>query len=181
MRAVGQVALVSAATNLAATLFEDGWSLHALAKIPVEHDTDGNLFIKLTREGGKMTVQRLQLLLACALLIVDEGPCLDKAVLEALIAFLREKGWTGRLLIMGDLQQIPPVIVKGSRKQIVEASIVSSREFPAMRKFRLTKQYRAAEDEPWAASVRGLGDGSAPSLADHPGADAAKGISMVCT
>lgn len=179
VRAEGAIALVTAATNLAATLFEGGWSLHALAKIPIEKDRNGNLFIKMVRQGGAMTPQRLALLQECALLVVDEGPCLDKAVLEALLDFLREQGCTMRVLICGDLRQIPPVVAGGSRQQIVEASIVSSHEFSRMRKFRLTTQYRAAADDAWAADVRALGDGTATTLPKHRDADMAKGVSVV--
>ena len=179
VRAAGAVALVAAATNLAATLFDGGWSLHALAKIPVEKDSNGNLFIRMAREGGTMTPQRLALLQGCSLLIVDEGPNLDKSVLEALLDFLREHGCNMRVLICGDLRQIPPVVQGGSREQIIEASIVTSHEFPTMAKFALTQQYRAASDDEWAADVRGLGNGTAPTVPHHPDADKAKGVSIV--
>ncbi|MEC8424266.1 MAG: hypothetical protein VX000_10850, partial [Myxococcota bacterium] len=46
-----RTALVSAATNLAATLFEGGWSLHALAKIPIDKDRNGNLLITESQDG----------------------------------------------------------------------------------------------------------------------------------
>ena len=173
LRARGQIALVSAASNLAATNFERGWSLHALAKLPIDADNDGNITIKL-KPAGNLTLERLALFKAAALIVIDEGPALKCEVLEAFIQMLEEHRCQVRLLIVGDVQQIPP-IAGNSREETVEASLVSNPTYAEATKFLLSKQYRAASDEPWAAAVRALGDGSAPAVEGHPFNDDAAG------
>ena len=73
--------------------------------------------VSSARVSRERTEERAQ-----ALVVVDEGPSLAKSVLEALIDFLVEHGVRTRLLIVGDVQQIPP-IYGNSREETVEASI----------------------------------------------------------
>jgi hypothetical protein len=173
LRARGQIALISAASNLAATNFERGMSTHALGMLPVDADENGNTTIKL-RPSGTLTPERLALFRAAWLIVIDEGPSLNKCVIEALIDCLREHGCNVRLLIVGDVQQIPP-IYGNSREETVEASIVSSREFAEWVQLRLTKQYRAASDPEWGEQNRKLGNGTADMLPHHEFNEAAGG------
>ena len=173
LRARGEIALVCAASNLAATNFERGMSFHALGMLPVDADADGNTTIKL-KPGGTLTPERLALFRAAALIVIDEGPSLNKCVIEALLNCLVEHSCQVRLLIVGDVQQIPP-IYGNSREETVEASIVASADFPQWAQLRLTKQYRAASDPEWGEQNRRLGDGTADMLPDHEFNDAAGG------
>ena len=148
-------------------------SFHALGMLPVDADADGNTTIKL-KPGGTLTPERLALFRAAALIVIDEGPSLNKCVIEALLNCLAEHSCQVRLLIVGDVQQIPP-IYGNSREETVEASIVASADFPQWAQLRLTKQYRAASDPEWGEQNRRLGDGTADMLPDHEFNDAAGG------
>ena len=165
--------LVCAASNLAATNFERGMSFHALGMLPVDADANGNTTIKL-KPGGTLTPERLALFRAAALIVIDEGPSLNKCVIEALLYCLAEHSCQVRLLIVGDMQQIPP-IYGNSREETVEASIVASADFHQWVQLWLTKQYRAASDPEWGEQNRRLGDGTADMLLDHEFNDAARG------
>jgi len=102
------VALVSAATAKAATLFRDGHTLHELGGIPIDTDADGHTVIRLKREGGSLTEQRLELLVAADLIVIDEVSSLHKRIIEAFIDMLRAKGSRARVLLSGGFEQIPP-------------------------------------------------------------------------
>ena len=173
LRARGQIAMVCAASNLAATNFERGMSFHALSMLAIDSDENGNTTIKL-KPGGTLTRERLALFRATALIVIDEGPSLNKCVIEALINCVIEHSCKVRLLIVGDVQQIPP-IYGNSREETVEASIVSSANFHDWAQLRLTKQYRAASDPEWGDQNRLLGNGTANMLPNHDFNDAAGG------
>ena len=173
LRARGEIALVCAASNLAATNFERGMSYHALGMLAVDADENGNTTIKL-KPGGTLTPERLALFRAAALIVIDEGPSLNKCVIEALVNCLIEHSCEVRLLIVGDVQQIPP-IYGNSREETVEASIVSFADFHEWAQLRLTKQYRAASDPEWGEQNRRLGNGTADMLPNHEFNDAAGG------
>ena len=59
--------------------------------------------IKL-RPNGTLTPERLALFRAASLIVIDEGPSLNKCVIGALIDCLREHSCNVRLLIVGDVQ-----------------------------------------------------------------------------
>jgi hypothetical protein len=179
VHASGGVALVSAATAKAATLFRDGHTLHELGGIPIDTDADGHTLIRMKREGGSLTEQRLELLVAADLIVIDEVSSLHKRVIEAFLDMLRTKGSCARVLLVGDFQQIPPVVKSSARVQVFEASLRSSHEYADAAKFKLTVQYRAAEDPEYAASVRAFGDGSLDAIKGHSGNDAERGVRVV--
>jgi hypothetical protein len=169
LRSRSKIVLVSAATNLAATNFERSMSTHALAMLGIDGDEDGNTTVKLRREGGTLTPERLALWKASTLIIIDEGVNLKKTIIEAIINALENYRCNIRLLIVGDVQQIPPIAGRNSSaEETIEASLVHSLCFRDMTKLLLTKQYRAAKDEEWADEVRRIGDGSSPPVKDHP-------------
>jgi hypothetical protein len=73
LRSRSKIVLVSAATNLAATNFERSMSTHALAMLGIDGDEDGNTTVKLRREGGTLTPERLALWKASTLIIIYTG------------------------------------------------------------------------------------------------------------
>jgi hypothetical protein len=98
----GGVALVTAATNLAATNFADASTLHQLVGLGRDDRADdGNVTIKTKREGGKMSDDRLALLRAAWVIVVDEAPSLHRSIVEAFVRFLRTHGCCCRVLLAG--------------------------------------------------------------------------------
>lgn len=175
----GGVALVAAPTAKAATAFKDGHTLHELAGIPIDTDADGNVIIRTKREGGRLTEQRLELLRAADLIVVDEAPSLHKRVIEAFIYLLRTHGCHTRVLRMGDFQQIPPIVRENAREFVFAASLRSSHIYANATVFTLTKQYRAAEDPEYADMLCRFGNGTLPPIAKHPDNDEDQGVRMV--
>ena len=123
-RSTGNIALGSASTALAATLYDDFETTHSLFKFPVvdEADKEPN---EPTRCELHNNPQRMELLLETALFIFDEFPSLDREVFEA--AYKALSGFENKIVIcMGDFRQIAPVVPNGDRHATVDASIKSS-------------------------------------------------------
>jgi hypothetical protein len=164
-RAEGRICLVSAATALAATVHQNGWTTHALTRVPVEPDEFGNYVIKMKPQ-GTMTKDREELIKNTTLMILDEGPSLNRCYIEAVIEYLRGIGCKMRLIVCGDFMQIPPV-VPGKNvgpTLVVDASFASSTDYEGCKILKLTKAYRDAIDGEWAGAVLALGTNEHPEI-----------------
>ena len=97
--------------------------------------------------------QRAGLIHIASLIIWDEAPMANKAVLECVDNILQKIMKTNEpfggkvVLLSGDFRQTCPVIPNGSREDIVDASIRSSYLWPTFQIYRLTIPIRQAEDE----------------------------------
>jgi hypothetical protein len=116
------------------------------------------------------TDPRGELLRDAALIIWDEAPMANRAVLACVEETCRRvmgnnSPFGGKVIILlGDFRQTCPVIRRGSRAQVVDASIKSSPLFTHFEIFRLTEPIRNAEDPEFANFVDGVGDGAGPDI-----------------
>jgi hypothetical protein len=131
---------------------------------------------------------RGELLRQAALLIWDEAPAANRAVLACIDELLRRimgnnLPFGGKVFILlGDFRQTCPVIRRGTRAQVVDASIKSSPLFHHFTILRLTEPIRNAEDLEYAGWVDAIGDGAGPELELkllQPAASAAELIDFV--
>ena len=123
-RSTGKIALGSASTALAATLYDYFETTHSLFKFPIveEADEEPNEPMRCELHNNH---QRMELLLETALFMLDEFPSLDREVFEA--AYKALSGFENKIVIcMGDFRQIAPVVPNGDRHATVDASIKSS-------------------------------------------------------
>ena len=123
-RSQGKIALGSASTALAATLYKDFETTHSLFKFPVvdEQDKDPNLPTECSLSRHP---QRQELLRATTLFVFDEFPSLDREVFEGIYKEMMQ--FNNKVVVcLGDFRQLPPVIEGGDRASIVNASIKSS-------------------------------------------------------
>jgi len=174
-------ARVTAIGNLPATAFENGTTVHKLFNLHAGGDDgDGNYLIDLARNGGSVS-DEVDAMLSderCARLIIDEGVSGDSQLLEAVVLFMRR--YRVRVLIVGDGQQLAPVVPRGSVADVVNRSVLRSTvRHSAKREFVLRRQQRARGDLPWAADCATLATATAPVLADHPFTDARQYASAV--
>jgi ATP-dependent DNA helicase PIF1 len=113
---------------------------------------------------------RGELLRQAALIIWDEAPMANKAVLVCVEETLRRimgnsLPFGGKVLILlGDFRQTCPVVRQGSRAEVVDASIKSSPLFNYFFIMRLTEPIRNAEDPAFANFVDAIGDGAGPEI-----------------
>ena len=133
VRAEGWLALPVASSGVAALLMEGGRTAHSRLKIPVKN-LDATATCNVSR-GDSLA----GLLLAAALIVWDEAVMMHKHAFEAVDRTLRDimasadpslrnVPFGGKVFVMGgDFRQILPVVPRGTRGQIVEASISKSR------------------------------------------------------
>ena len=161
----------TAISNLAATAFIYGGTVHALFNLGIESDSEGNRVVQLEADGGTVTADRDVMLYdpRCACLIVDEGLASVSSLIEGVIEFCTRRNYCLRIVINGDPQQLPPVVPYGSPTDVVLASLLSSWVWQkADAHFTLAVQYRNAADPAWARFLKALATATAPALANHP-------------
>jgi hypothetical protein len=139
-RSHGFIALGCASTGLAATIYEDFYTAHALFDFPVIEDEDRDeseppecMFAK-NRE-------RLDLIMAATVIVWDEFVSNHKELYEA--AHRATEGFRGKVLIcMGDFRQILPVVKRAEAEEVIQACISSSYLWYEFKLLTLTKNMR---------------------------------------
>jgi ATP-dependent DNA helicase PIF1 len=113
---------------------------------------------------------RGKLLKAASTYIWDEGPMSTRDVLACVEEVCRrvnenDRPFGGKVVILiGDFRQTCPVIRRGTKAQVLNASIKASPLWPLFKIFPLTEPIRNAEDRPFADFVDTVGEGAGPSV-----------------
>jgi PIF1-like helicase len=134
-RSEGHICLGCASTALAATVYDDFTTAHDLFCFPVIEEED-----KETNEPIKCNIhlkpQRKELINHTKVIIWDEFFSNNRDLFEA--AYEATDCFKGIVLIcLNDCRQIGPVVQKGNRYDIVNASIISSHLWSKFTKFKL--------------------------------------------
>ncbi|XP_019190330.1 PREDICTED: uncharacterized protein LOC109184747 [Ipomoea nil] len=174
LRSKGQVVLNVASSGIASLLLPGGRTAHSRFSIPIAVNEDPTCNIS---QGSPLA----ELIIKAKLIIWDEAPMMHKHCFEALDRTMRdilrftnpkslEMSFGGKTVVLGgDFRQILPVIPKGSRQEIVQASINSSYLWSNCEVLRLTKNLRlrgisSAEEvaklNSFAKWIADLGDGN---------------------
>ncbi|KAH1086729.1 hypothetical protein GYH30_018296 [Glycine max] len=171
LRADNKIVTMVASSSIASLLLPGGRTAHSKFKIPVPVFEDSTCNI---HQGTQLA----ELLNQTSLIIWDEAPMAHKFCFEALDHSLRDiikhnskdsKIFGGKVMVFGgDFRQILPVIPRGSRSDIVNATINSSYLWDHCQIMRLTKNMRlqnnmqATDQEETAAFaqwITDIGDG----------------------
>ncbi|XP_019168038.1 PREDICTED: uncharacterized protein LOC109163788 [Ipomoea nil] len=173
LRFEGHIVLNVASSGIASLLLPGGRTAHSRFAIPINITEDSTCNIS---QGNDLA----NLIINSKLIILDEAPMMHKHCFEALDRTMRdllrfvnplstEMTFGGKTVVLGgDFRQILPVIPKGTRKDIVGASINSSYLWQNCKVLRLTKNLRlqrlgnddSAEDiNSFSKWIAGIGDG----------------------
>lgn len=140
-RALGRVTLCVASSGIAALLLPGGRTAHSRFKIPLAINESSTCNIKKNSKLAAM-------IRATSLIIWDEVPMQNKYCFEAVDRTLRDVLDVDSLFggiptaFGGDFAQILPVVRRGARAQIVQASLSQSYIWPAIRVRCLTENMR---------------------------------------
>jgi hypothetical protein len=125
LRSQGKIVLCVASSGIAALLLKGGRTAHSRFKIPIPCHESSFCFIPKTSD--------LASLIRCTDLVIwDEAPMQHRHIMEAVDRSFKDVRGSDRpfgglpIVFGGDFQQILPVILKGSRAQVVGASMKSS-------------------------------------------------------
>ncbi|CDO71194.1 hypothetical protein BN946_scf184845.g64 [Trametes cinnabarina] len=143
-RARNSIVIATATSAYAAQLYPGGRTTHSAFKVPVNEHNE-MLLSPIERNSS-----RGELLCEAAVIIWDEAPMANKAVLAC---------------IDDTLQRTCPVIRRGTRAQIVDASIRSSPLWDHFAIAHLFTPIRNAADPEFASFVDSIGDGAGPDVA----------------
>ena len=163
VRAEGKIALCSASSAIAALLLDGGRTTHSRFKVKIPcNDKDYC--------GIKHNTHLAQLIQQTKLIILDEVPMQHHYIIEALDRTLQDiTGQNGKLfggitvLFGGDFRQTLPVIPKGTKEDIVAATLCRSttlwRHIKVMRLNKNERLDRTPESEAFAAWLLEVGSG----------------------
>ena len=141
VRSEGKIALSVASSGIAATLLDGGTTAHSRFKIPIDIDVDSTCNIPAQSPLA-------QLIRESSLVFWDEAVMQHRYVFEAVDRTFRDVRQDDRLFggvvmcFCGDFRQILPIIPKGTRGQIVAASLKNSSFWQHIRVLRLTDNMR---------------------------------------
>jgi hypothetical protein len=146
VRSRGWIVLCVASSGIAALLLEGGRTAHSIFKIPVDGLTD-ETHCSIPKESLLAGMLRLT-----RLIIWDEIGMQHRHAPEAVDRTLRDirncdQPFGGITVVFGgDFQQILPVVVKGSREEIVAASLQRSYLWPTTKILKLCRNMRLVGD-----------------------------------
>nr|XP_025603131.1 uncharacterized protein LOC112695132 [Arachis hypogaea]XP_025630251.1 uncharacterized protein LOC112723204 [Arachis hypogaea]XP_025674055.1 uncharacterized protein LOC112773204 [Arachis hypogaea]XP_025674064.1 uncharacterized protein LOC112773214 [Arachis hypogaea] len=147
LRSKGEIVLAVASSGIASLLLPGGRTAHSRFAIPLTPDEYSTCNIK---QGTPLA----ELIIRTKLIIWDEAPMMNRFCFEALDRTMRDLlrvnnesssglSFGGKTVVLGgDFRQILPVITKGSRQDIVNASINSSYLWQQCKLLRLTQNMR---------------------------------------
>ena len=156
-------ALPVAFSGIAATLLEDGRTVHSRFKLPVP-------LLDTSVSFHRMNTKDTEFIRRSSLIIWDEAPMAPALALNCVDRLLRqimkEPGiiFGGKVVVMGgDFRQILPVVQGGGRVDIVNSCIKRSKQWREVEQLSLTENMRAEKDElEFAEWLLRLGDGLLP-------------------
>ncbi|XP_058774276.1 uncharacterized protein LOC131648518 [Vicia villosa] len=145
IRSRKQICLTVASSGITSLLLPGGRTAHSMFKIPIPTLEESLCDIPKNTD-------RAELLRSAKLIIWDEAPMANKYCFEALEKTLKDlmsntkpskSIFGGKVVVFGgDFRQILPVIPRGSRSDIIHASINSSYIWDHCKVLRLTKNMR---------------------------------------
>lgn len=147
LRSRSKIVLPVATAGIAALLMPNGRTAHSRFHIPIDVTAESTCEI---RHGTQLA----KLLLKTSLIIWDEAPMAKKFCFEALDRSLRDilrtryensidKPFGGLTIVCGgDFRQTLPVVPKGTRADIIDASLTSSYLWPYFKVYELKQNMR---------------------------------------
>uniref|UniRef100_A0A453PUU1 ATP-dependent DNA helicase n=1 Tax=Aegilops tauschii subsp. strangulata TaxID=200361 RepID=A0A453PUU1_AEGTS len=160
VRGQGKIAVATATSGVAASIMPGGRTAHSRFKIPLK--IDNGAICRFTKQSGTG-----KLLQAASLIIWDEASMTKRQTVEALDKSMRDitdrpdLPFGGKTIVFGgDFRQVLPVVRKGTRAQIVDASLRRSELWNCMRQLKLVRNMRAQNDSWFAEYLLRIGNGT---------------------
>ncbi|XP_004301981.1 PREDICTED: ATP-dependent DNA helicase PIF1-like [Fragaria vesca subsp. vesca] len=167
LRSMNHIVLATASSGIAATILPGGRIAHSRFKIPLDVK-DPTSMCSIEKQSPLA-----QLVRDSTAIIWDEAPMTNRHAFEALDrTFCDIMGveipFGGKIMIFGgDFRQVLPVVPKGTRSQLIEASIVKSAFWAQVRILRLRQNMRSINDPQFAEFLLRVGDGSEHVIDDE--------------
>lgn len=163
VRSEGLIAIATATSGIAASILPGGRTAHSRFKIPIK--LADNSTCNFTKQSGTA-----ELLRTASLIIWDEVAmtkrqaveCLDRSLQDIMTCSLP---FGGKVIVFGgDFRQVLPVVTRGTRAQITDATLQRSYLWDSIRKIRLTMNMRAQSDKWFSEYLLRIGNGTEETI-----------------
>ena len=165
VRSMGQIAIATATSGIAASIMPGGRTAHSRFKIPIK--LNDNSMCGFTKQSGTA-----KLLKQASLIIWDEVAMTKRQAVETLDRSLQDimecsLPFGGKVVVFGeDFRQVLPVVTRGTRAQITDATLLRSYLWEKIRKIRLTRNMRAHTDPWFSQYLLTIGNGTEETIGD---------------
>uniref|UniRef100_A0A8I6XZN3 ATP-dependent DNA helicase n=1 Tax=Hordeum vulgare subsp. vulgare TaxID=112509 RepID=A0A8I6XZN3_HORVV len=142
-----------------------GGTAHSRFKIPIK--LTNNTMCSFTKQSGTA-----ELLKQASLIICDEVAMTKRQAVETLDRSLQDimgcrLPFGGKVVVFGgDFRQVLPVVTRGTRAQIIDATLLRSYLWEKIRKIRLTRNMRAQADPWFSEYLLRIGNGTEETIGD---------------
>lgn len=165
VRSMGLIAIATATSSIAASILPGGRTAHSRFKIPI--NIDNNSMCSFTKQSGTANLLR-----KASLIIWDEVAMTKRQAVETLDRSLQDATgcalpFGGKVMVFGgDFRQVLPVVRRGTRAQITDATLQRSYLWEYIRKICLTRNMRARSDLWFSEFLLRVGNGTEETIKD---------------
>ena len=171
VRSMDLIAVATATSGMAASIMPGGRTAHSRFKIPIK--LEENSVCNFTKQSGTATLLR-----EASLIIWDEVAMTRRQSVETLDRSLQDitgrfEPFGGKVIVFGgDFRQVLPVVPRGTRAQIMDATLLRSYIWDNIKIIKLQQNMRAQSDIWFSEFLLRIGNGTEESFANdyvqHP-------------
>uniref|UniRef100_A0A0E0I015 ATP-dependent DNA helicase n=1 Tax=Oryza nivara TaxID=4536 RepID=A0A0E0I015_ORYNI len=165
VRSDGLIAIATATSGIASSILPGGRTAHSRFKIPIK--LAHNSMCNFTKQSGTADLLR-----RASLIIWDEAAMTKRQAVKTLDRSLQDimdssLPFGGKVIVFGgNFRQVLPVVTRGTRAQITDATLQRSYLWKNIRKIRLSRNMRAQSD-PWFSDyLLRIGNGTENTIVD---------------
>ncbi|XP_062017408.1 uncharacterized protein LOC133733784 [Rosa rugosa] len=165
LRSNDHIVLATATSGIAATILPGGRTTHSRFKIPLNLDASSTCYISKQSDLA-------ELIRKSSAIVWDEAPMMNRYGFEALDRTFRDitsvdLPFGGKVMIFGgDFRQVLPVIHKGTRSEMVQASLINASFWKDVKILRLTQNMRSINDPDFSEFLLRVGNGEQPTVVE---------------
>ncbi|XP_068340932.1 uncharacterized protein [Pyrus communis] len=165
LRRLGHIVLATASSGIAATILPGGRTTHSKFKIPLSLDASSMCSIGKQSDLAKL-IQKAKAI------IWDEATMTHRHAFEALDRTFRDLTdidlpFGGKIMIFGgDFRQVLPVIRKGTKSELIQASVVKASFWSQVKILKLKQNMRSINDCEFSEFLLRVGDGNEDVIMD---------------
>lgn len=154
-----------ATSGTAASIMPSGRTAHSRFKIPIK--LGDSTMCSFTKQSGTA-----ELLRRASLIVWDEVAMTKRQAVKALDRILQDvmdclQPFGGKVMLFGgDFRQVLPVVARGTRAQITDATLLKSYIWESVWRIRLTQNMRAQSDTWFADYLLRIGNDTEETIGD---------------
>ncbi|XP_048441363.1 uncharacterized protein LOC125477912 [Pyrus x bretschneideri] len=165
LRSKGHIILATTTSGIAATILPGGRTAHSRFKIPLSPDASSTCSISIQSDLA-------ELIRKTSAVVWDEAPMAHRFAFEALNRTFKDimgvdLPYGGKVIIFGgDFRQVLPVVPKGTRSKLMQASMINASFWEHVKIIRLRHNMRSINDQDFSEFLLHVGNGEQETMID---------------